>query len=46
MNFTPAERVEVPATYIWPMVEGFGNLVRVRRRQDIGVAEIAQKYPD
>ncbi|WP_373635705.1 glycosyltransferase family 2 protein [Yoonia sp. SS1-5] len=45
LNFTPAERVEVPATYIWPMVEGFGNLVRVRRRQDIGVAEIAQKYP-
>ena len=46
MQFTPEERVEVPATYDWPMVEGFSNLVRVRRRQDEGVAEIHAKYPD
>lgn len=45
LNFLPAERIEVSARYHWPMVEGFGNLVRVRRRQDAGVAEIARLYP-
>ena len=46
LHFTPAERIEVPARYHWPMVEGFSNLVRVRRRQDAGVLEIARLYPD
>ncbi len=45
LQFTPAERVQVPATYLWPMIEGFAALVRVRRRQDAGVAEIARLYP-
>jgi hypothetical protein len=36
----------VDETYIWPLVEGFANLVRVRRRQDAGVDEIAQLYPN
>lgn len=45
LNFTPAERVSVPAGYEWPMIEGFKRLVQVRRRQDIGVAEIAARYP-
>lgn len=45
LHFTPAERLEVPARYHWPMVEGFANLIRVRRRQDAGVAEIARLYP-
>jgi hypothetical protein len=27
------------------MIEGFKRLVQVRRRQDIGVAEIASRYP-
>jgi glycosyltransferase involved in cell wall biosynthesis len=43
--FAPHERKGVPATYQWPMVEGFGRLVKVRRRQDQGVKEIAQKWP-
>ncbi|MES2915813.1 MAG: glycosyltransferase [Pseudomonadota bacterium] len=43
--FTPAERIEVSARYHWPMVEGFFNLVRVRRRQDAGVAELRRLYP-
>lgn len=43
--FTPEERVGVPAPYSWPMVEGFSGLVKVRRRQDIGVAEVAGLYP-
>lgn len=46
LQFTPSERVSVPATYQWPIVEGFRNLVKVRRRQDLGVAEIVQKYPE
>lgn len=44
--FTPAERVRVPASYEWPLVEGFANLVRVRRRQNAGVDEITQLYPE
>ena len=46
LQFTPNERVEVPAQYHWPMIEGFRGLVRVRRRQDAGVAEIARLYPE
>lgn len=45
LSFTPAERLRLPDTYVWPMVEGFGNLVRVRRRQDRGVAQIGQNHP-
>ncbi|AHD01690.1 glycosyltransferase family 2 protein [Leisingera methylohalidivorans] len=45
LNFAPSERVKVPAVYSWPMVEGFRNLVRVRRRQNAGVAEVASKFP-
>lgn len=46
LNFAPSERVEVPARYHWPMVEGVRNLIRVRRRQDAGVDEIRRLYPD
>lgn len=46
LNFAPAERIEVPARYHWPMAEGFGNLVKVRRRQDAGVRELAELRPD
>ncbi len=46
LQFSPEERIEVPATYRWPMVEGLGNLIRVRRRQDIGVTEVHRLYPD
>ncbi|MBO9451657.1 glycosyltransferase [Tropicibacter sp. R16_0] len=46
LNFTPAERIRVAATYHWPLVEGFRNLVRVRRRQNEGVAQIAKLYPE
>ncbi|RKF16928.1 glycosyltransferase [Roseovarius spongiae] len=45
LHFGGAERAQLPQTYDWPMVEGFARLVRVRRRQDRGVAEIAAKYP-
>lgn len=45
LHFRPEERIEVPATYLWPLPEGFGALVRVRRRQDDGVAEIRHRFP-
>lgn len=45
LQFTPEERVQVAAPYVWPMIEGFAALVRVRRRQDRGVAEIAERWP-
>ncbi|WP_151718856.1 glycosyltransferase family 2 protein [Gemmobacter serpentinus] len=46
LQFRPSERVQVAASYRWPMIEGFSALVRVRKRQDAGVAEIAAKWPD
>ncbi|MEL6477460.1 MAG: glycosyltransferase [Pseudomonadota bacterium] len=44
--FAPHERVQVDAPYLWPMVEGFQTLVRVRLRQDDGVREIEARYPE
>ncbi len=46
LSFTPEERVGVTATYEWPVVEGWGNLVKVRRRQERGVDEIKEKFPN
>ncbi|WP_347266265.1 glycosyltransferase family 2 protein [Paracoccus sp. (in: a-proteobacteria)] len=46
LQFSESERILVDQPYSWPLVEGFGPLVRVRRRQDAGVAEIARLYPD
>lgn len=45
LNFAPCERLAVPAGYDWPIVEGLRALIRVRRRQDAGVAEITRLYP-
>jgi glycosyltransferase involved in cell wall biosynthesis len=45
-NFTPQERHSVPASYDWPMIDTFGQLVQVRRRQDVGVAEVETMFPD
>lgn len=45
LHFTPTERILLDAPYDWPIAEGFANLVKVRRRQDAGVAEIARLYP-
>ncbi len=45
LNFAASQRVGVEAPYTWPMVEGFANLVRVRRRQNLGVSEIASLFP-
>ena len=45
LSFAPEERISVPASFDWPMVEGLRQLVQVRRRQDRGVSEIAARYP-
>ncbi len=45
LSFAPAERVRLAARYTWPMVEGFRNLTRVRRRQNAGVAELSATFP-
>lgn len=44
--FSPAERRRIEAEYSWPLSEGFRDLVRVRRRQDAGVQELARFRPD
>ena len=46
LHFAPEERHLVPHGYRWPVAEGFSGLVRVRRRQDRGVREIAERFPE
>lgn len=46
LTFTAEERHVGAAPYSWPLVEGLRNLVKVRRRQDQGVREIARRFPD
>lgn len=45
LSFAPHERHRVSATYRWPMIEGVGPLIRVRRRQNLGVDEVRRLYP-
>jgi len=45
LQFAPQERVQVGEPYLWPMIEGFAALTRVRRRQDAGVRELQRLYP-
>jgi hypothetical protein len=46
LSFGPEERFCVSAGYDWPIAEGFTRLVRVRRRQDVGVEEVETLFPD
>ena len=46
LHFTPAERQAVSAPYDWPVVRGLRNLIRVRARQNRGVAEIRAHHPE
>jgi len=45
LQFAAAERIRVPATYAFPMPEGFRRLVTLRRRQDFGARDVARRYP-
>jgi glycosyltransferase involved in cell wall biosynthesis len=44
--FSPDERHGVAAGYDWPIAEGLAALVRVRRRQNRGLAELDARFPD
>lgn len=46
VHFSPSERVQVAAGYRWPMVDSLSRLLRVRRRQDQGTAQVAAMFPD
>lgn len=46
LQFELHEMHGAKAAYSWPITEGFANLVRVRRRQDEGSAEIRRLYPE
>lgn len=46
LSFAPHERIGVPSPYQFPLIEGFRRLVRVRRRQNLGVAQVERLYPD
>jgi glycosyltransferase involved in cell wall biosynthesis len=46
LHFAPRERHLVPEPYDWPIAEGLRAIIRVRRRQDRGVSEIASRFPD
>lgn len=46
LQFSPPQRLAVREYFDWPMVEGFRNLVRVRRRQDRGVREVTRLFPE
>jgi len=45
LTFSPDQRDAMKAGYDWPLVEGFFALVKVRRRQNAGVAEVGRKFP-
>lgn len=44
-HFATSEMTGVPHGFSWPITEGFADLVRVRRRQDRGLAEMRARYP-
>lgn len=46
LSFAPEERIGVEPGYDWPIAEGFATLVKVRRRQDVGVEEVMARYPE
>ena len=44
--FSDNERVLVPEDYFWPMAEGFTQLVRTRRRQNRGMTQLLEQFPE
>ena len=46
LHFSARERIAVPASYVWPVAEGWANLIKVRRRQNRGVEELERLYPE
>lgn len=46
LQFAPHERLRLRAAYDWPLPEGLGNLVKVRRRWCEGNQELVGLFPD
>ena len=46
LNFAPHERRKAKAEYLWPLPNGFWNMVKVRRRWCEGNDELVRLYPD
>ena len=46
LNFAPHERRKARARYRWPLPEGLGNLIRVRRRWTEGNLELVRRFPE
>ena len=46
LNFKEHERHKTKATYLWPLPDGFWNMVNVRHRWTEGNAEVLQSYPE
>lgn len=45
MHFGPDERLCAAAAYSWPIAEGWGWLVKVRRRQNSGLRQLHTAFP-
>lgn len=44
-HFSKAERVVADAGYFWPLPEGWNALLRVRRRQEVGLRQLKRIRP-
>ena len=45
LHFRPEEQIRVAATYSLPAANGFSGQVRLSRRRQIGIRQIARRYP-
>jgi cellulose synthase/poly-beta-1,6-N-acetylglucosamine synthase-like glycosyltransferase len=45
LNFAPDERRKARAEYLWPLPEGFWNMIKARRRWCEGSDELLLRYP-
>ena len=46
VSFLHAERKKIAATYLWPLPDGFFNLIKARIRWSKGNFEINRKFPN
>ena len=45
-HFSEGEMYKSMEEFQWPITEGFFSLVKVRRRQDAGLQEVREKFPE
>ena len=46
LQFNAKQRFQVSSSYLWPLPQGFLNLIKVRRRWILGNRELATQYPE